>query len=120
MDVIVARNRRRGVLQGGLSYAMQFKYFERGNNLLIGDEIVTSGLTGAFPSGIPIGRVVSINSSLDNVTQIVEVEPAVDFSDLKEALILMTPNREVDVIQAEGGPDWIKKLIDSNTGKNGG
>lgn len=120
IDVIVARNRRRGVLQGGLSYAMQFKYFERGNNLLIGDEIVTSGLTGAFPSGIPIGKVVSINSSQDNVTQIVEVEPAVDFSDLKEALVLLTPNREVDIIRTEGGADWIKKLIDSNTGKNGG
>lgn len=120
MDVIVARNRRRGVLQGGLSRTMQFKYFERGNNLLIGDEIVTSGLTGAFPSGIPIGKVVSINSSQDNVTQVVDVEPAVDFSDLKEALILLTPNREVDIIRTEGGPDWIKKLIETNTGKSGG
>ncbi|MES2615700.1 MAG: rod shape-determining protein MreC [Bdellovibrionota bacterium] len=120
IDVIVARNRRRGVLQGGVSYAMQFKYFERGNNLLIGDEIVTSGLTGAFPSGIPVGKVVSINSGQDNVTQIVEVEPAVDFSDFKEALVLLTPNREVDIIQTEGGGDWIKKLIESNAGKNGG
>jgi rod shape-determining protein MreC len=120
MDVIVARNRRRGVLQGGLSYAMQFKYFERGNNLLIGDEIISSGLTGAFPSGIAIGKVINIQSSQDNVTQIVEVEPAVDFSDLKEALILMTPNREIDIIQSEGGADWIKKLLDSNAGKNGG
>lgn len=120
MDVIVARNRRRGVLQGGLSYTMQFKYFERGSNLLISDEIITSGLTGAFPSGIPIGKVVSISSSKDNVTQIVEVEPAVDFSDFKEALILLTPNREVNTIRAEGGPDWIKKLIESNAGKSGG
>ncbi len=120
MDVIVARNRRRGILQGGLSFAMQFKYFERGNNLLIGDEIVTSGLTGAFPSGIPIGKVVKINSSQDNVAQIVEVEPIIDFSDLKEALVLLTPNREVDIIRAEGGADWIKKLVESNSGKNGG
>jgi rod shape-determining protein MreC len=120
MDVLVARNRRRGVLQGGLSSAMQFKYFERGNNLLIGDEIVTSGLTGAFPSGIQIGKVVSIHSSVDNVTQVVEVEPAVDFSDFKEALVLMTQNREVDIIQSEGGKDWIKKLIETNGGKNGG
>ena len=120
MDVIVARNRRRGILQGGLSYAMQFKYFERGNNLLIGDEIVTSGLTGAFPSGIPVGKVTNIHSSQDNVTQQVEVEPAVDFTDFKEALVLLTPNREVEIIQDKGGVDWIKKLIDSNTGKNGG
>ncbi len=120
MDVLVARNRRRGVLQGGISHTMQFKYFERGNNLLIGDEIVTSGLTGAFPGGIPVGKVVSVNSNQDSVSQVVQVDPAVDLTDLHEALVLLTPNREVDVIRTQGGADWIKKLVESNSGKNGG
>ncbi len=120
MDVLVARNRRRGVLQGGVSHTMQFKYFERGNNLLIGDEIVTSGLTGAFPGGIPIGKVVNINSNQDSGSQIVQVDPAVDLTDLNEALVLLTPNREVDVIRTQGGADWIKKLVESNSGKSGG
>lgn len=120
LDVVVARNRRRGILQGGLSHLMQFKYFERGSNLLIGDEIVTSGLTGSFPSGIPIGKVINIKPGQDNVTQIVEVEPAVDFSDLAEVLVLLTPNREMETIRKVGGIEWIQKLVESNTGKNGG
>lgn len=120
LDVVVARNRRRGILQGGLSHLMQFKYFERGSNLLIGDEIVTSGLTGSFPSGIPVGKVINIKPGQDNVTQIVEVEPSVDFSDLAEALVLLTPNREMETIRKVGGIEWIQKLVESNTGKNGG
>ncbi len=120
MDVIVARDRRRGILQGGISANMEFKYFERGNSLLVGDEIVTSGLTGAFPAGIPIGKVVNVIHSADSVSEIVHVEPAVDFTDLNEALILMSSNHEVDVITNQGGADWIKRLLDSNSGKSGG
>ena len=120
LDVIVARNRRRGVIQGGMADAMQFKYLERGSSILVGDEIVTSGLTGAFPSGILVGKVTNIRVSSDGVTQTIEVKPAVDFSDISEALVLLNPNREVDVIRKVGGVDWMKKLLEANAEKSGG
>lgn len=120
LDVIVARNRRRGVLQGGMADSMQFKYLERGSSILVGDEIVTSGLTGAFPSGILVGKVTNIRVSSDGVSQTIEVKPAVDFSDISEALILLNPNREVDVIRKVGGVDWMKKLLEANAEKSGG
>lgn len=120
LDVIVTRNRRRGVLQGGMADSMRFKYLERGSSILVGDEIVTSGLTGAFPSGILVGKVTNIRVSSDGVTQTIEVKPAVDFSDISEALVLLNPNREVDVIRKVGGIDWMKKLLESNAEKSGG
>lgn len=120
LDVIVARNRRRGVLQGGMADFMQFKYLERGSSILVGDEIVTSGLTGSFPSGILVGKVTNIRVASDGVTQTIEVKPAVAFSDLSEALVLLNPNREVDVIRKVGGVDWMKKLLESNAEKTGG
>lgn len=120
LDVIVARNRRRGVLQGGMADAMQFKYLERGSSILVGDEIVTSGLTGAFPSGILVGKVTNIRLSSDGVAQTIEVKPAVDVSDISEALILINPNREVDVIRRVGGADWMRKILESNSEKSGG
>jgi rod shape-determining protein MreC len=120
LDVIVARNRRRGVLQGGMSDSMQFKYLERGSSILVGDEIVTSGLTGSFPSGILVGKVTNIKIGTDGVTQKIEVKSAVNFSDLSEVLVLLTPNREVDVIRQVGGIDWMKKLLESNTERSGG
>jgi rod shape-determining protein MreC len=120
LDVIVARNRRRGVLQGGMADSMQFKYLERGSSILVGDEIVTSGLTGAFPSGILVGKVTNIKVNSDGVTQTIEVSPAVDFSDISEALVLLNPNREVDVIRKVGGVDWMKKLLEASAEKTGG
>ncbi|KAB8040342.1 rod shape-determining protein MreC [Silvanigrella paludirubra] len=120
LDVIVARNRRRGVLQGGTAGSMQFKYLERGSSILVGDEIVTSGLTGSFPSGILVGKVTNIRVNSDGVTQTIEVKPAVDFSDISEALVLLNPNREVDVIRKVGGVDWMKKLLEANAEKSGG
>jgi rod shape-determining protein MreC len=120
LDVIVARNRRRGVLQGSMAESMRFKYLERGSSILVGDEIVTSGLTGAFPSGILVGKVTDIRLSSDGVTETIEVKPAVNFSDISEALILLNPNREVDVIRKVGGVDWMKKLLEANVEKTGG
>lgn len=121
LDVIVSRNRRRGILVGGTANVMQFKYFDRGSRLLVGDEIVTSGLTGSFPRGIAVGRVSRIKVEADGVTQTTEVEPAVNFADVSEALILLTPSREVDVIRKVGGLEWMKKMVEGSTpGRSGG
>jgi rod shape-determining protein MreC len=120
MDVIVERNRRRGILVGSANSTMQFKYFDRGSRLLVGDEIVTSGLTGSFPRGIAVGTVSGIRLEPDGVTQIIEVEPAVNFSEVSEALILMQPSREVDVIRKVGGFEWMKRLVESPSRNSGG
>lgn len=120
LDVIVARNRRRGMLEGGAGSSMLFKYAERGGKVMVGDEIVTSGLTGPFPRGIAVGRVVRIRVEPDGITQVVEVEPVVNFSEVSEALILLRNSREVDVIRRVGGVDWMKKIVESVPGRSGG
>lgn len=120
LDVIVARNRRRGMLEGGAGSSMLFKYAERGAKVMVGDEIVTSGLTGPFPRGIAVGKVARIRVEPDGITQLIEVEPAVTFSEVSEALILLRNSREVDVIRRVGGIDWMKKIVESVPGRSGG
>ncbi|MFZ9520382.1 MAG: rod shape-determining protein MreC [Silvanigrellaceae bacterium] len=120
LDVIVARNRRRGMLEGSSSQGMLFKYADRGSRVIVGDEIVTSGLTGPFPRGIVVGRVTRIRVEPDGVSQIIEVEPAVNFAEVSEALILLRSSREVDVIRKVGGVDWMKKLVETIPGRSGG
>jgi rod shape-determining protein MreC len=89
LDVFVLRNRRRGVLQGGIGHVMQFKYFDRGAMLLIGDDVVTSGLTGAFPSNVPVGKIVRIlPEDANGVAQTVDVEPIVNLDHLTNVLVL--------------------------------
>jgi rod shape-determining protein MreC len=120
LDVIVARNRRRGMLEGSSGQGMLFKYADRGSRVIVGDEIVTSGLTGPFPRGIVVGRVTRIRVEPDGVSQMIEVEPAVNFAEVSEALILLRSSREVDVIRKVGGVDWMKKLVETIPGRTGG
>ncbi|MCA2959227.1 MAG: rod shape-determining protein MreC [Silvanigrellales bacterium] len=120
LDVIVARNRRRGILVGGTGNVMQFKYFDRGTRLLVGDEIVTSGLTGAFPRGIAVGRVSRIKVEEGGASQTIEVEPSVNFAEVSEALILLKPSREVEVIRKVGGLEWMKRMMEGGADKRSG
>jgi rod shape-determining protein MreC len=119
LDVVIARNRRRGILQGGISQLMEFKYFDQDSSILVGDEILTSGLSGAFPSSIPVGKVVNIKWDANHLAQMVEVEPAVNFAEISKALILLTPNHEVDAIRRIGGSQWIPNIMEMNAGKIG-
>lgn len=120
LDVIVSRNRRRGILEGSTGNAMLFKYSDRGSRVQVGDEIITSGLTGAFPRGISVGRVARIKLEADGITQVIEVEPSVNFSEVSEALILLRPSREIDVIRRVGGDAWMKKLVETVQSRQGG
>ena len=122
IDVIVSRNRRRGVLVGGAGGRMLFKHLDRGSRLMIGDEIVTSGLTGAFPRGVVVGSVASIKSAADGVTLAIEVEPAVNFGDIAEAMILLSPSQGIEVIRKIGGAEWMKKMVEgsSTASRSGG
>jgi rod shape-determining protein MreC len=118
LDVIVARNRKRGVLQGMAIANMTLRHLGKGSRVQVGDQILSSGLTGSFPRGIPVGRVADIQLESDNVTQHIEVEPFVDFADLSEVLVLRNPNPEIDAIQEIGGSEWMDKIM--HTGSQGG
>lgn len=66
----------------------EMRYVNRAATVTKGTAVISSGLGGIFPKGIRIGTVV--NSRLDDETglyQTLELEPAVDFNRLEEALI---------------------------------
>jgi rod shape-determining protein MreC len=114
LDVIVARNRRRGILAGNAQGTMSFKHFDRGSRIQSGDEIVASGLTGPFPAGLIVGHVAQMKGDSESAFQDVEVEPAADISRLSEVLVLLQPSREVDAIRRIGGDDWLRKIVEGS------
>lgn len=66
-----------------------------------GDTLVTSGLGGIFPKGIPVGTVKEIRKSDLDVMCQMEVNPFQEFSILEEVFVM------------EKEPDWIvKELLD--------
>jgi len=66
-----------------------------------GDTLVTSGLGGIFPKGIPVGTVKEVRKSDLDVMRLMDVEPFQEFSILEEVFVM------------EKEPDWIiKELLD--------
>ena len=94
VDVKVVRTGGRGVLTGtsdSHSYATQIEYLEKDQDIKEGDEIVTSGLGGAFPPGLHVGFVSEISKVEFGLYQKVTVLPSVDMGRLEKVLVLLAP-----------------------------
>jgi rod shape-determining protein MreC len=88
VDALVQRSRVRGIVEGKTEEVCQLKFALRTDDIQVGDLLVTSGLGGIFPRGIPVGSVSSVVKKEYGITQTVEVRPAVDFSRVEEVLVI--------------------------------
>lgn len=107
LDVLIQRNRVRGVLSGFATQECRL-HLQRGTEVKIGDTLITSGIVGSFPKGIPVGKIVKISFESDNVSQMITVEPWVDHRRLEEVIILQRSDPDLERIVQTGGPDWIE------------
>lgn len=101
VDVIIQRNGARGILRGtgdSNRYVCRIQYLDRGNEVKVGDLVVTSGLGKRFPSSIPIGKVTRVMQMKYGLHQEAEVVPHVDFSVLEDVFIILSglPQGEFD------------------------
>lgn len=86
---IVQRSRARGVVRGAGSGRLTLEFSIREDDVKVGDQIVTSGIGGTFPKGLPIGEVTMVRKGEYGIFQTVEVRPAAMISRLEEVLVLL-------------------------------
>jgi rod shape-determining protein MreC len=94
VDVVVQRTGARGYIRGTgdeSKYAVSVEYFQRTDEVEVGDLIVTSGVGRRFPRGIPVATVTQIERRDFGIYQKVIAAPSVDFSRVEEVLILTSP-----------------------------
>ena len=102
VDAVVQRNRVRGIVQGTPEGGCQLKYVKRTDDLQVGDMLVTSGLDGIFPKGLPIGEIASIERRGQGLFQAAEVRPRFTQRDLEEVLVTrgaVAPAEPPDLLQ---------------------
>jgi rod shape-determining protein MreC len=80
-----------GVAQGELGGDLKLLYVDKNSDVKKGDRVVTSGLGGVFPKGIFIGTVVRVKEKAYVLHKEIKILPAVDFSRLREVLIITNP-----------------------------
>jgi rod shape-determining protein MreC len=90
VDALVQKSRARGIIKGGTAGYCVFNYVLRHHDLNVGETVVSSGMDGVFPKGLPIGHVAAINKADYGIFQEVTIHPFVDFERLEEVLIILT------------------------------
>ena len=115
LDVLLQRTRDRGVLKGVSGQYCLLK-LNRRSEIRIGDTVVTSGIVGGFPKGLPVGRVVRISYESDNISQMITVEPWVDYYRLEEVVVLESSDKELEKIVESAGKGWLRKSVDTAKG----
>jgi rod shape-determining protein MreC len=91
VPVMIQRNGAQGILRGTGEldrYTGEVEYLLRSDEVREGDQLFTSGAGGKFPEGILAGRIVSVQRENLGLFQKVVVEPAVNFSRLKEVFVI--------------------------------
>ena len=80
-----------GIITGELNLAEKNKTrltnVLRSSGVAVGDYIVTSG-GGVFPAGITVGQVEGIHNDKLNTALYAEINPAVDFSELRDVMVI--------------------------------
>lgn len=95
VDVVVQRSRARSLMLGAIGgaevsrrYLSRLEYLDKRSDIIEGDVLVTSGVDGIYPSGIPVGVVRDLRNDESGVFKDAEVVPFTDFSNLEEVLIV--------------------------------
>jgi len=87
VGAILERGRRQGVVRGDGQGGLIMDYVPLQAEVEVGDRVLTAGIDGVYPRGVPIGTVARVDPGSELFHSIV-VAPAVDFGLLDEAYIL--------------------------------
>ena len=86
---LVQRSRARGVVRGAGGGRCSLEFTVRDEDVKVGDTVISSGIGGVFPKGLPIGEVTMVKKGEYGVFQTIEVRPTVNLGKLEEMLVLV-------------------------------
>jgi len=89
VNALIQSSRATGLIQGQGRQKLLMRYVEQGEQVEIGDIVLTSGLGGNFPKRLVIGQVAEVKSNNVDMFQEVWVESAVDFDRLEMVLVVL-------------------------------
>lgn len=94
-----------GILEGTITGSLLMDMVERDALVEEGSIVVTSGMGGIFPRGIPIGVVVGVGEESVDYYKQIEVQPQLKLRSLSEVMVITNPPAPVDL--ANGLPSDV-------------
>lgn len=84
----IAESRATGITRGELGLGLTVTDIPQQETVNEGDRVVTSGLGGDIPAGIPLGSVEAVESAANELFQTARVRPFVDVTTLEYVYVL--------------------------------
>lgn len=88
VGAMVERTRRQGIVRGTQSGLLGLHYVPQQADVRVGDRVVTAGIDGVYPRGIPVGTVVEVEQG-DDLFHRVRLVPAVDLGEVDQVYVLI-------------------------------
>ncbi len=98
VGVLIERTRRQGILRGDGAGGAQLYDIPSLADVQPGDKVLTAGIDGIYPKGIPVGVITKAEKGQDLFKNI-SVRPSVDFGTIEEVLVLHTRKIPGEVVR---------------------
>ena len=88
ISALVQSSRSQGVLSGSVDGTLRLTRVRTDQMVEVGDTVVTSGLGGVFPKGLPLGTVLSVERTSGSMYYDIEVEALSSAESFEEVLVI--------------------------------
>ena len=108
VSAMIQSGRAQGMLQGSPDGTLHLSFIRTDQTVDVGDIVVTSGLGGVFPKGLPMGKISNVESTPGSTYYAITVEPYSTVSNLEEVLVItsLTEGQQAtaeDIASADAG-----------------
>ncbi len=100
VGAMIERTRRQGIVRGDGEGMLSLESVPLQSEVLVGDRVITAGIDGVYPAGIPVGVVVAVEPGSE-IFHRIKVRPSVDFGALTEVYLVDRAVVPVDLVQRE-------------------
>ncbi len=118
VSAMVQSSRAQGMLKGSATGQVTLDMIASDQEVSVGDVVVTSGLGGVFPKGLPLGKVTNVEKAAGSLYLQISVEVFAGTENFEEVLVItsLTEGQEATAedISAADAQD-TSKVVDSTT-----
>ena len=99
MGGLIGRTDTAAILEGDFALMgegqLKLTYIPENTDIIAGDEILTSGKGGVFPSGLVVGTVAEVNTDASGMGRVAVVTPDTQLKELRQIFVI----KEFDVVE---------------------
>ncbi len=96
---VVARTNSAAILEGDFSLMgdgkLKLTFLPEATRLISGDEVLTSGMGGVYPSGLKVGTIDDILSDASGMGRYAIISPSAELDDLRQVFVI----KQFDIVE---------------------